>query len=100
MPVPLVSVPGVVVELLGPEPVVSVPLVPEPLVPEPLVPDVPGAALSPSPAPVPFVPVWLGLVSIGGSAVGESIGLAEVPVVSSPGVVVPLPVELGLGEAP
>jgi hypothetical protein len=46
----------------------------------------------------------LGLVSIGGSAVGESIGLAELPVVSppvlSPGVVVPLPVELGLGDAP
>ena len=49
---PLVSVPGLFVELPVPEP-----LVPEPLVPEPLVPDVPGAPLSPSPAPVPFVPV-------------------------------------------
>jgi hypothetical protein len=71
-PLPLLSVPGVVVELLGPEPLVPEPLVPEPLVPEPLVPEplvpvplvpvpeppvVPGAPLSPSPAPVPFVPV-------------------------------------------
>jgi len=41
----------------------------------------------------------LGLVSIGGSAVGEFVGLVAVPVVS-PGVVVPLPVELGLGAVP
>jgi hypothetical protein len=63
-------------------------------------PDVPGVAvLSPSPAPVPVVPVWLGLVSIGGSSIGELVGLAEFPVVS-PGVVAPLPVELGFGAAP
>jgi hypothetical protein len=41
-------------------------------------------------------------VSIGGSAMLS--GLADLPVVSvpvvSPGVVVPLPVELGLGDEP
>ena len=92
LPLPLVSVPGLLVVEPPDEPLVPIPLLP--------LPDVPGVpVLSPSPAPVPVVPVWLGLVSIGGSAVGELVGLAPLPLVS-PGVVVPLPVELGLGDAP
>jgi hypothetical protein len=91
-PLPLVSVPGaLVVEPLG---ALLVPIPPLSL------PDVPGVtALSPSPAPVPVVPVWFGLVSIGGSAVGEFAGFVDVPV-ESPGVVVVPEVLLGLGVAP
>jgi hypothetical protein len=104
LPLPLVSVPGLWCVVPTADPLVSAPL---PLVPVPLLslPGVPGfAVLSPSPAPVPVVPVWLGLVSIGGRSAGEVVGLADFPVVSvpevSPGVVVPLPVELGLGDEP
>ncbi len=90
---PLVSVPGLLVPPLGepvPMPLVSLPGVPG----SPGVLDVPGVTvLSVSPAPVPFVPVWVGLVSIGGNDVGEFVGLALVPVESGVVSVPDVPVE-------